>query len=98
VDVILGLGLFAAIMGIAWALVRPSYAFVVQIKGGKVQVIAGKVTTAFLQQVEQTCREFGVSRGWVGGIMRGRKTRLAFARSIPLHVQQRLRNLWCLRG
>lgn len=95
-DLILGLGLFACIMGIAWLLARPHYAFLVRIDDGKTRVTAGKVTTAFLDQVQQTCSELGVAHGWIGGHRRGRHTRLAFSRGIPPQVQQRLRNLWCM--
>lgn len=97
-DVVLGLGLFVAIMGIAWALVRQQFSFLVRIGGGRAKLATGKVTTAFLHQLEQACAEFGVSRGWIGGIARGRQTRLVFSSKIPPHVRQRLRNLWHLQG
>jgi hypothetical protein len=82
---------------LVWAL-QPRYAFVVRIERGTLRVTRGKVALKVLQQLEQACSEADISRGWVGGIQRGRRVTLAFSRSIPPPCRQRLRNLWVLHG
>jgi hypothetical protein len=81
-----------------WLAFQPRYAFVVHIKQGELRVAKGKVTAAFLRLVGEVCGEFGVSRGWVGGVRRGRRLRLAFSRHVPEPCRQRLRNLWVQEG
>lgn len=81
-----------------WWAMQPRYAFLICIAGGVPRVTRGKVTSAFLQQVGEVCAEEGLSRGWVGGVPRGRQMALVFSRSIPPPCRQRLRNLWALQG
>lgn len=88
----------ALVIGALWVALQPRYVFLVRLKDGVPRVSKGKVTPAFLQQLGQACAELGVSRGWVGGVQRGRRVALAFSRSIPPPCQQRLRNLWVVQG
>jgi hypothetical protein len=84
--------------GLFWLAVQHRYVFVVRLEGGAARLARGKATPAFLRQVAQSCGEFGVTHGWVGGVRRGRRTALAFSASIPPACRQRLRNLWALEG
>ena len=72
------------------------YLFVVRVKDGRARIASGKLTSAFLEEIDQVCRDAGVTRGWIGGIRRGRRVVLAFSYNIPSPCQQRLRNLWML--
>jgi hypothetical protein len=81
-----------------WLAFRPRYVFRIRIEAGVPGVASGKVTAAFLLEIAEVCRQLGVRRGWVGGVRRGRKIVLAFSRGMPPAAQQRLRNLWTLKG
>jgi Protein of unknown function (DUF3634) len=98
VDILFKLLVLALVVAALWWAFQPRYAFVIRIEGGVPRVARGKVTAAFLQNVGQACAELGVSRGWVGGVLRGRQVMLAFSRNIPQPCQQRLRNIWGLSG
>jgi hypothetical protein len=90
------LALVAVIVGVLiWAL-QPRYVFVVRVKGETATATRGKVTTGFVQEVAEACREFGVVSGWVGGVRRGKQVALAFSMGIPARCRQRLRNAWAL--
>ncbi|OAI38641.1 hypothetical protein AYO40_06480 [Planctomycetaceae bacterium SCGC AG-212-D15] len=83
-------------IGLIYYALQPRYVFVVQIDGGVLRVTKGKVTSAFLQVIEEACARNGVRRGWVGGVSRGREIGLVFSRSIPPACRQQLRNLWVM--
>jgi hypothetical protein len=84
--------------GIVWMLLQPRYVFEIRVQNGKPVVRKGKVTAAFLAEVAAICRECGVSRGWVGGVMQGKRIALRFSHHFPRSAQQRLRNEWMLAG
>jgi Protein of unknown function (DUF3634) len=98
VDLLAKLIVGALFVGALWWLLQPRYVFVVRVHDGVPRVHRGLVTTAFLQELGRVCAEAGVSRGWIGGVRRGRRPALAFSRNIPPPCQQRLRNLWLLQG
>jgi hypothetical protein len=95
VAILLILGL---VIGVFWFALRPRYVFVIAIVKGEPRLTQGKVTRAMLQQVGEICAEYGVERGWVGGILRGRKVSLTFSSRIQPRCRQRLRNLWLASG
>lgn len=84
--------------GLLWFAFQPRYVFVVRIDKGVPRVAKGKVTMAFVHEVEQVCAEAQLATGWLGGVRRGHGIALAFSRSIPRACQQRLRNLWPIVG
>src|SRR5687767_12364480 len=84
--------------GVLYLACRPRYVFLVRVVNGETRVSTGKVTSAFLTQLAETCGRTGVQRGWVGGVLRGKRVALRFSRSIPTDCRQRLRNLWALHG
>ena len=86
-------GLVVAALCLAW---QPRYLFKVRIDGGSALLAKGKLTAAFLEEIGHVCAEAKIRRGWFGGFRRGRQVVLAFSRSIPPPLQQRLRNLWVL--
>ena len=81
-----------------WMALRPSYAFLIAIENGTAQVSKGKVAREFVCEVSEVCGRGSIARGWIGGVGRGRRIRLAFSRSIPSACQQQLRNLWVTHG
>lgn len=83
---------------VVWSFLSPHYVFVIGIEGGKPRVRRGKVTKAFLGRVAEVCRECGVARGWIGGVLHGRRVALQFSRHFPSGAQQRLRNEWLAAG
>jgi hypothetical protein len=95
-DNLFSLFLLVLVGGAFFVALQPRYLFMVRIQDGMARLARGKVTKAFLDEIDHTTREQGVTRGWVGGVRRGRRVVLVFARTIPPAVQQRLRNLWIL--
>lgn len=79
---------------VIWSTLQPRYAFLIRINDGRPWVRTGKVTPAFLVRVAEACRESAVGRGWIGGVLRGRRTVLKFSRQFPPRLRQRLRNEW----
>jgi hypothetical protein len=79
---------------VVWSIVRGRYAWEIRIKHGQPEVRKGKVTAAFLAQVTEECQATGVTRGWIGGVFRGRRVSLFFSRDFSPGMQQRLRNAW----
>ena len=81
-----------------WFVLQPRYVFEIRVEGGEPFVRKGKVTAAFLGEVAAVCRETGVSGGWVGGVLHGKRVLLRFSRHFPPGARQRLRNEWALVG
>jgi hypothetical protein len=94
VETLVQLLVLAAVAAAAWVAWWRRYTFMVQLQDGVPRVTQGRVTTAFLQELRLACDECGVTRGWVGGLRRGKRLDLVFSRSFPPYCQQRLRNLW----
>ena len=80
-----------------WLALRPNYVFLIAIDHGAAHVSKGKVAREFISEVNEVCGRAIVVRGWIGGIGRGQRLRLAFSRSIPPACRQQLRNLWAMR-
>lgn len=75
-----------------------SYSFSVRIVDGKPQVRRGKLTAAFLVELQEACARHGVKRGSVRGLARGQRIALVFSHNIPQACQQQLRNWWAMSG
>lgn len=97
VDHVFNFVVLAVVVVCVWMALRPTYAFLIAIENGAARVKKGKVASEFVSEVNQVCGQGSVARGWIGGVGRGRRLRLAFSRSIPPACQQQLRNLWALR-
>lgn len=80
--------------GIIWALLRPQYEFVLRIRNAEVQVLRGKVSSAFLREFGELCARENLSSGTIRGVKKGPHTALAFSREIPTPNQQQIRNIW----
>jgi hypothetical protein len=79
-----------------WQVCRPRPAFEIRLKNGVARRTRGKVTAAFLRDVQETGRTLGVTSGVVRGKPLGGRIVLVFSGSIPPICQQRLRNLWMI--
>jgi hypothetical protein len=90
--------LVALVVAGAWWALQPRYVFIIHLRAGRPSVTRGKVTAQFLDLVRDACADGGVSSGWVGGVRRGKRIRLAFSWGFPPGCRQRLRNLWNLHG
>ena len=95
-----GLFLILAAM-VVWAIWRagqPRRIFVVKVRAGEPQVIAGTVTPAFLQQLREIAGVHGVKKATVRGVARGRRIALQFSQQFPGSACQQLRNWWAISG
>jgi hypothetical protein len=97
VDQIFNLVIVAVLLICVWMALRPNYVFVIRIEHGAARSDKGKVTPEFLQHVADVCRARDVMHGWVGGVARGGRVRLAFSGSIPRDSRQQLRNVWAFQ-
>lgn len=88
----------AAVIGALWYAARPQCALLMALEEGRLRLVRGKTTAAFLAAAQSICEEFGVRQGEIRGHWRGRQIALAFSPSIPAEAQQRLRNVWLLDG
>ena len=79
-----------------WQMCRPRPAFEIRLKNGVARRTRGKVTAAFLGDVQETCRTLGVTSGAIRGKPLGGRIVLEFSGPIPPICQQRLRNLWMI--
>jgi hypothetical protein len=86
------------VIWVIWSVLQPRYVFEIRIDGGQPSLRRGKVTAAFLGRVAAVCQESGVVRGWIGGVLHGRRVALRFSRHFPPGAQQRLRNEWQAAG
>jgi hypothetical protein len=84
----------AVVAGILHAAFGQRYRFVVTVDRGEPRVTRGKVNADFLSNIGETCRDYGIDSGWIGGVMQGKSIALRFSRNIPYACQQRLRNIW----
>jgi Protein of unknown function (DUF3634) len=97
VDQIFNLLIAAAVIALVYWALQPRYVFLIRIDAGAVRLAKGKATPEFLSEVGDACSRAGVRRGWVGGVARGKRVKLAFSRSIPAACQQQLRNVWVMK-
>jgi hypothetical protein len=84
------------ILGLVWLALRPNFVFLIRIDNGVVQLAKGIVPQEFLVHVTNILRERDVMHGWIGGVGRGRRVKLAFSHSIPHNCRQQLRNVWTM--
>jgi len=98
VDLVFNIALVGAIVAGVWFALQPRYVFLVRVKHGIASVTKGKATPAFLEEIDQACREAALTHGRIGGIRRGKRVILTFSSNIPASLQQRLRNTWLLHG
>jgi hypothetical protein len=97
-DLVVKLVILGLVAAAFWWACQPQYQFVIRIEKGEARVVRGKVTAAFLERAKEVCSAHHVHRGWIGGVQRGKRIALHFARSIPHFCQQQLRNQWVLHG
>jgi hypothetical protein len=90
--------LVALVVAVLWFILQPRYTFLVRIDPNGARIARGKVSTTFVQQVQQACADVGVVHGWVGGVRGRQRVSLAFSRSIPAGCRQRIRNAWVTHG
>jgi hypothetical protein len=93
-DLLIKCVVFAIVLAVGWSVLQPRYVFLVKIADGAPRLSKGKVTSAFLSELDDACARHGVVRGWVGGVHRGRLVALTFSRNLPNECRQQLRNTW----
>ena len=86
------------LVGALWLALQPRYVWVVKVRGGVARLSQGKVTAAFVQQVEEAFRRNDVRDGWVGGVRQRGRVSLHFSRNLSPACRQQLRNEWALSG
>lgn len=86
----------ALVIWALWYAAQTRCVFRLALDQGRLHVVRGKVTPAFLEAAQSVCTEAGVTHGEIRGVWRGRAVALAFTPTIPAEVQQRLRNIWLL--
>jgi uncharacterized protein DUF3634 len=86
----------ALVTAALWYATRPRCVLHLAIQEGRLRVVRGKSTSAFLEAAQSICAESGLVSGDIRGYWRGRQVTLAFSTSIPPDIQQRLRNVWLL--
>ena len=97
-DFLLPLGAVAIIVGIFWyAFQYAQAAFIVRVRAGSAKVVKGKLTAAFIQELEDVCRQNQIKYVTLRGVRRGRRVALVFSPSIPMSCQQQLRNVWAMQ-
>jgi hypothetical protein len=87
-----GLLLLAAV--IVWLGARRRVVFRIRIEEGKVQRVAGDAPHAFVEEVERLCRFWGIDRGWIKGIRRGRRIAVTTGGGMGREHAQAFRNAW----
>jgi hypothetical protein len=95
-DFVVPIVIVALVIAALWYAAQPKCELLLSLDGGRLRVVRGKSTTAFLEAAQAICAEFGLTRGEIRGIRRSRHLMLAFSSSIPPEAQQRLRNVWQL--
>ncbi len=88
--------ILALVIGGLWYAAQPRRVFLLSLEQGRLRLVRGKVTPAFLEEAQSLLAEAGVAGGEIRGHTRGRNVALAFSASIPPEIQQRLRNVWLL--
>jgi Protein of unknown function (DUF3634) len=81
-------------VGLAWAVLSPKFVFRIRVANGHLRVTEGQVTADLQQQAGEILSQWRISRGWIGGVKRGRRVTLVFSHSVPAGCRQQLRNLW----
>jgi hypothetical protein len=86
----------AVAAAVVWFVLRPDYAFIVVIENGAARTARGKVTEAFLREIQTICADCRLPRGTIKGVRQGKRVRLTFSAHIPRQYRQRFRNAWML--
>lgn len=79
-----------------WYAAQPRCVLLFSLERGRLRLVRGKTTTAFMEAAQSICSEFGLTDGEIRGFRRGRHVTLSFSPTFPPDVQQRLRNVWQL--
>ncbi len=81
-------------IALVWWLVRPHFAFVIEIERNRIERTRGDAERPFLMEVDDICREYQIRHGWVRAIQVQGWTKLTFSGDIPPDCRQRIRNTW----
>jgi len=93
-DAVYALGVIGLIALALWAATRQNEVFRVNIRGGKVTVVRGRLAPSFLGDLRDTVRH--VKDGTVHAVNQDGEPRLVFSSSIDERTAQRLRNAFAL--
>ena len=95
-NVVVAVVVAALVIAGLWYAARPKRVLLLALQQGRLHLVRGKSTTAFLEAAQSICTEFGLTDGEIRGYQRGRHVTLSFSPPFPPEVQQRLRNVWQL--
>ena len=84
----------AIIVVVVLQVLRPSPAFVVEVKDGTATVTRGAVPPEFLKDLEDICREASHPSLRVRGFRGEQGVRLGFGAAVSASDRQRIRNAW----
>ena len=90
--------MLAAIGYVVWRAGRMPAVFGVHIRDGQPDTAWGTVTPAFLDTVQELCRDHGVTTGEIRGCSQTGLIRLWFSAEIPEGFRRQLRNWWTISG
>ncbi len=76
-----------------WRVIHDPF-FVIQIKSGEIKLKKGKLSTAFLSECYDLCRDLELKKGYICGLSTEDGIRLYFSSHIPERMRQRFRNTW----
>jgi hypothetical protein len=68
--------------------------FIIKIKGGKAEMITGKLPKPFIDELLELCKKNLIGYTKISGINSENGVRLEFSESIPENLRQRIRNLY----
>ena len=84
----------ALVLTAMWTAFRAKPVFRVTVRDGKAKKSGQRVPGEFLRDVEDVCREAGVTSTRIRGMAEHGRIRLVFEGNLPSRVRQRIRNAW----
>jgi len=84
----------ALVLAAMWTAFRAKPVFRVTVCDGKAKKSGGRVSGEFLQDVEDVCREAGITSMRIRGMAEHGRIRLVFEKKLSSLVRQRIRNAW----
>jgi hypothetical protein len=78
---------------IAFAIQRSTELFVIDVAGGRVRLVRGRLPSRLFGDIEDVVRRAGLSAAWVRVVIDGTRPRVHASPEVPSGVEQQLRNI-----